>query len=288
MRSKKWLALFTATMVMLSTMVGCGGNTSPAAGEGNSEEVAKKQNEVTLNDKIIDEIKERGYLNVGCKMDVPNLSYYEEAEDTWSGLEIELAYQTAANIFEVDIDQAKKDDLVHFTGVTVKDREEVLEAGDIDCMLATYTITEERSERFAISDSYYTDYVGLMVRADKAANDSSSLGGDGIHSTADLDGKYIGVPKNATTRTAFIDYIKSMNNASIHPIFCEFESYEELYNALINGNIDAMSVDVSILNGYVDEKTIILSDRFAGQHYGAATLKENALILDYVNLAIEK
>ncbi|MCM1273567.1 MAG: adhesin, partial [Clostridium sp.] len=55
---------------------------------------------------------------------------------------------------------------------------------------------------------------------------------------------------------------------------------------LKEGNIDVMSVDVSILNGYVDNTTVILGDRFGGQHYGAAVKKENVRLLEFINQAI--
>ena len=73
-----------------------------------------------------------------------------------------------------------------------------------------------------------------------------------------------------------------------HPIFCEYEGYEVLYKALIDGNIDVMSVDVSILKGYLTNKTKILDDRFAGQNYAAAAKKENALLTEVISEAVEE
>jgi putative glutamine transport system substrate-binding protein len=219
-------------------------------------------------------------------MDVPDLGFYDSETDTWSGLETELAWQTAADLFEVSVEEAKEKKLVHFVGVTVADREDKLEAGEVDCLFATYTITKERAERFALSNSYFTDYIGLMVKT--SGEDSNSVGSSDIKSIANLDGKYIGVPRNATTREDFLNYINTMNTITISPIFCEYDSYETLYKALMDGNIDVMSVDVSILNGYKTSKTKILPDRFAGQNYGAAVTKENALLMDVINQAIEE
>lgn len=283
-RNRFWLGLAVVASLVVGT-AGCGPTYNAHQNQEKTTQSEVKE-EVALNENIVSEIKERGYLNVGCKTDVPGLSYYDETTDTWSGLEIELAYKTAADLFETSPEEVKEKELVHFTGVTVADREAVLESGDIDCMLATYTITEERAVRFALSDSYYTDYVGLMVKDSGATKDNNSLGSRDIRSIADLDGKYIGVPRNATTRDHFLKYIDTMNTVKVSPIFCEFESYEALFKALKDGNIDVMSVDVSILNGYVDSTTKILSDRFAGQHYGAAVKKENALLLDSINAAI--
>ncbi len=224
------------------------------------------------------------YLLAGCKTDVPGLSIYDEQTDTWTGLEIELAYQTAAELFGVSIDEAKQRELVKFVGVTVADREEKLEQKEVDCLFATYTMTQERRQKFAFSESYYTDYIGMMVKASKT--DDNSLGTSGIRSIADLDGKKIGVAKNATTRKMFLDYIETMNNVKTAPVFLEYKSYGALFSALKDGSIDVMAVDVSILNGYVDHTTQILNDRFGGQRYGAAVRSEDKALLSYINAAI--
>ncbi|MCM1245370.1 MAG: transporter substrate-binding domain-containing protein [Roseburia sp.] len=255
------------------------GDRNPDVSESETEET------VEINENYVEEIREKGHLTVGCKMDVPDLGFYDAGTDTWSGLEVELAYQTAANLFGVSVEEAKEQKLVEFTGVTVADREEKLESGEVDCLFATYTITKERQKRFAFSESYYTDYIGLLVNT--SGENLNSLGSSEIRSLADLDGKYIGVPRNATTREAFLKYIDTMNTVKVSPIFCEYESYEALFKALKDGNIDAMSVDVSILNGYVDDTTVILRDRFGGQYYGAAVKKENAGLLDFINKAVK-
>lgn len=272
-------------LVLLSLVLGlCGcGQQEPAA---DKKQTDAQEESVALEEGYVDSIKEKGVLTVGCKTDVPDLSYYDKHIEQWTGLEVELAYKTAAEIWGISVEEAKEQNKVEFVGVTVADREEKLANGDIDLMLATYTITDERKEKFAFSDSYYTDYIGIMVN--RTMTDSDTLGNDGIQSTADLDGKYVGVPRNATTRETFLNYINTMNTRSVSPIFCEYESYTQLLKALKDGNIDAMAVDVSILNGYADNTTMILSDRFGGQQYGAATTKEHAELLEYVNQAIGK
>ena len=280
---KKVLCMILCYVFMLSVLCGCAGGTQNSPDTRQPEE---PEETVNIDEGFIDEIKERGFLIAGCKTDVPDLSFYDEKADSWSGLEVELAYQTAANLFEVDIDEAKKQNLVQFVGVTVADREEKLEKKEVDCLFATYTITDERKEKFAFSESYYTDYIGLMVKT--SGENPNSLGTDEIRSIADLDGKKIGVPKKATTRKAFLKYIDTMNSVKSTPVFFEYEDYESLFKALKEGAIDVMAVDVSILNGYVDRSTKILGDRFGGQHYGAAVRKENAALLDYVNQALEK
>lgn len=275
-----WHNLFKMVLVSATLIVGLCGcqNTQPTRVETTNEK------QIVINQNVFQDIEKRGKLVVGVKMDVPDLSFYDEKKDEWSGLEVSMAYKTAAKIFGVSEDAAK--DYVQFVGVTVADREERLINGDIDCMMATYTITKERAEKFALSDSYYSDYIGIMVLDEPENN--NSLGNHLIESTADLDGKYIGVPRNATTRDQFLNYIDTMNTMKVSPIFCEYASYAELYKALHDGNIDAMAVDVSILNGYLDETTQILGDRFGKQEYGVAVLPENQLLLDIINEVIRE
>lgn len=256
---------------------------APASTEASAETEAAAP---AADGAIIDAIKDRGYLICGCKMDVPGLGLYDQASDSWSGIEVELAWQTAAGIFGTDVADAKAKQLVHFEGVTVADRESKLEAGDIDCMIATYTITDERAKRFVLSDSYYTDYIGIMVRY--TGDNQNAVGSMGnISSIADLDGKYVGIAQNSTTREDMLAYINMMNTIKPSPIFCAYDSYPALFEALKAEKIDAMSVDVSILSGYVDNETRILDDRFAGQHYGAAVRLGDEALMSYINQAIE-
>lgn len=237
---------------------------------------------VKINENYLDEIRDKGKLVVGVKTDVPELSYYDKETGEWSGLEVELAYNVGCEVFGVN--RSELGDKVELVGVTVADREEKLANGDIDLMLATYTKTKERAKKFALSDSYYTSYIGLMVRY--TPEDANSLGTKNIKSLADLDGKIVGVAKNSTTRNDMTNYIATANQLKVSPQFVSYSSYEGLYKALKKGDIDVIAVDVSILNGYDDASTKILPDRFAGQHYGAAVLPENAQLLDAVNKVI--
>ena len=279
------LCLLMSALFLLACACGSGAGQSGGKENGGKENGGQtEQAAAELDQAFVPGIKDRGYLICGCKMDVPGLGFYEEETDTWSGLEIELAYSIAAKLFDVDAETAKSQALVHFEGVTVADREEKLQDGSIDIMIATFTITPERSKTYALSDSYYTDYIGLMVRKDQS--DANSLGSDAIKSIADLDGRSVAVAKNSTTREHMLNYLNTMNSIKVHPLFMEYSSYDKMFAALKEGTVDVMSVDVSILNGYLDHNTTILGDRFASQHYGAAVMAEHGELIDIVNEVI--
>lgn len=270
---KRLFSILLLVAMCLAVFAGCQPKETPEESETTT---------VKINEDYLEELKEKGQLVVGVKTDVPELSYYDEETGEWSGLEVELAYNTGCELFGVNRDELG--DKVKLVGVTVADREEKLANGDIDLMLATYTKNEERAKKFALSDSYYTSYIGLMVRY--TPEDADSLGTKNIKSLADLDGKLVGVAKNSTTRHDMLEYINTANQLKVSPQFASYSSYEGLYKALKKGEIDVIAVDVSILNGYDDASTKILPDRFAGQHYGAAVLPENAKLIDVVNKVI--
>lgn len=270
---KRMFAVALLLAMCLALFAGCKPKTP-------TEETTTKA--VKVNESYLDELREKGKLVVGVKTDVPELSYYDEKAGEWSGLEVELAYNIGCELFGVN--RSDLGDKVELVGVTVADREEKLQNGEIDLMLATYTKNAERAKKFALSDTYYTSYIGLMVRY--TPEDSNSLGTTNIKSLADLDGKIVGVARNSTTRHDMVEYIATANQLKVSPQFASYSSYDALYKALKKGDIDVIAVDVSILNGYDDASTKILPDRFAGQHYGAAVLPENAKLLDVVNKVI--
>lgn len=245
MMKKRLLALAAAAMMVVSMA----GSTLTVRAEEVSEDVQ--------------EIIDRGVLKVGCKADVPKFSLQNTETEEYEGFEDDLAYEIAGEIFGCTADEAKEKGLVEFQGVTAKTRGPLLENGEIDLVIATFTITDERKETYNFSTPYFTDAVGLLV------NKSS-----GIESIEDLDGKIIGVAQSSTTKDSFLAYIDE-KGIDIKPEFQEFDGYPALAQALATNQIDCFSVDRAILSGYVNDSNMILDDRFAEQDYGVASAKEN-------------
>lgn len=236
---------------------------------------------------LVTNIKERGFMKVGCRADVQDLSYYDEESKTYVGLEIDLAWETVARIFGVSVKEAKAQNLVQFTEVTVATREKLLRNGTVDVVFATFSITKERAKRVAFSDRYYKDYLGILVP--NVQLDENSLGPkNSIRSIANLDSKYVGVVENTTAKAHMLKYINDVNSLNIMPVFCEFESYEITIKALQKGVVDAVCGDISILKAYINSNTKLLGDRFARQNYGAAVRLGDEELLDYINKTIKK
>ena len=198
-------------------------------------------------------------LRVGTKIDVPGFGFQNPETGNIEGMEVDIARELAKRI-------KGSPDALKVTGVNVTTRGAMLDNGTLDATLATFTITEARKKSYNFSRPYYIDHIGVLVKNLK-----------------DLDGKTVGVALSATTRdklTAAGDEI------GIHMNFAEYSTYPEIKIALVTGRVDAFSVDRSILNGYVDDSTMLLDAQFAPQEYGVATKKSNTELADQVDAAI--
>ena len=207
-------------------------------------------------------IKDRGVLKVGVKVDVPKFGYRDAATGVISGYEIDIAHALAKAILG---DETKVD----LQGVTAKTRGPLLDNGEVDLVIATFTITEERKKSYNFSDPYFVDGIALMVKS--AA---------GFKSLKDLDGKKIGVAQSATTKKAIE---AEAAKADIKVNFLEFNTYPEIKAALDSKRVDCFSVDSSILWGYMDKTTMLLPDRFSPQNYGVASKFDNKGLAAFVN-----
>ena len=278
---KKVTAMTMAAM-MAALLGGCGSSaseTTAAATTAKAEETTAAASEAAADTTAasgdvsadVQKIVDRGVLKVGCKSDVPNFSLQNTATGEYEGFEDDLAYNIAGEIFGCTPEEAKDKKLVEFQGVTAKTRGPLLENGEIDLVIATFTITDERKETYNFSNPYYTDAVGLLVN-----NDS------GIESIEDLDGKIIGVAQSSTTKDGFKAYVEE-KGLNVNPEFQEFDGYPALAQALATKQIDCFSVDRAILSGYVNDSNHILPDRFCEQEYGVASAKENTGLADLVD-----
>ena len=210
---------------------------------------------------------DRGILRVGVKNAVVGFGYQDPATGEYSGMEIELAKKLA--------DQLGVD--VEFTTVTAATRTELLDSGDIDCVLATFTITDERKQSWDFTTPYYTDYVTVLVE------DSS-----GITSLADLKGKLVGVSSGSTSARSLVEAMiedgdiegTGFSADTFDPAtwtdgvtFQQFDDYPAISTALSAGTVDAFCVDKSILAVYKTEGRSYIDAQFAPQEYGIATKK---------------
>ncbi|HEL1557819.1 TPA: transporter substrate-binding domain-containing protein [Streptococcus suis] len=216
------------------------------------------------NSDQVQAIIERGVLRVGVKQDVPNFGYKNPDTDKFEGMEIDIARKVAD---ELGVD-------IEFTPVTAQTRGPLLDNGQVDLVIATFTITDERKLLYNFTTPYYTDAVGFLVNKDS-----------GIKTFTDLNGKTIGVAQGSITRT-LISELADKYGISVN--FAELGSYPELSVSLRAHRTDAFSVDQSILSGYISSKSELMDFSFSASDYGIVTKLSNKDLNDYLNNLVEK
>lgn len=267
---KKWMALLLSGAMCLA-LAACStgdvtetGSTqeSPAQESQSTDDTGSDTGELSAD---VQAIVDRGVLRVGVKSDVPGFGYQDVLTEEYSGMEIDLAYKIAEALGISDVE---------FTAVTAATRGQLLDSGDIDMVIATFTITDERRESWNFTTPYYTDAVSLLVKKDS-----------GISDYADLEGKVVGVATGSTSMEALIA-AAAENGITLTQAdnFSEYASYPEIKTALDAGRVDAFCVDGSILSGYLDDTVEILSSvRFSPQEYGIATKLDNTGLAEYLD-----
>ena len=166
---KKKIALLLAGLMTAAMVTGCSGSGSAdtTAADTKAAETAAadttaadtKAADTTAADAAgnvsadVQAIKDRGVLRVGVKNAVPGFGLQDALTGEYTGMEIDLAAKIAE---ELGVD-------VEYTTVTAATRGELLDSGDIDCVLATFTITEERKKTWDFTTPYYTDAVTVLV-----------------------------------------------------------------------------------------------------------------------------
>ena len=261
--------------ILGAMLVACGSASEPTE----VTEITEASQETTLAAAPADEsvaadvqaIVDRGVLKVGVKNAVVGFGYEDPLTGEYTGMEIELAKALAGKL-GVDVE---------FTAVTAATRTELLDSGDIDCVLATFTITDERKESWDFTTPYYTDYVSVLVEDSK-----------GIKTLDDLADATVGVSSGSTSAKALVKAMiekglisgDGFDEESFDPAtwtdgikFQQYDDYPTISTALSAGEVDAFCVDKSILAIYKTEGRSYIDAEFSPQNYGIATTKGSGL-----------
>lgn len=247
--------LVSILSVISMALVGCGGGAKQAPTTSSTTpavQSAASTPTVTVKGPNIEAIQKRGKLIVGTKHDVPKFGYKDPETNKVDGYEIDLVRQIAKSILG-------DENAFETVAVTPQTRVAMLNSGEIDLVVATMTITEQRKQEVDFSPVYYTDGIGLLV--------PKSLG---VSDLKGMAGKTVGVVKNASTGPRLSDKAKELG---VDISFAEFSSYPEIKAALVAGQVQAMATDGAILAGYVDAQTVLLPQRYTKEPYGIATKK---------------
>ncbi len=263
----KMAAIGAALVLSLGLVAGCGSDQAEQKSDAPKVAVLDKSKLPSDVQAIVD----RGTLRIGVKNVTKGFGYQDPTTNEFSGLEVDLAKNMAAQLGVK----------LELTPVTAATRSALLDSGDIDAVLATFTITDARKKSWDFTEPYYTDHVGVLVE-----NSSN------IKSLADLKDKTVGVSSGSTSAKALVEaMIKAgiIDGANYDPKtfdpatwtngikFKQYDDYPAISTALSAKEVDAFCVDKSILNIYKTDGRSYIKEEFAPQDYGIATKKGDGL-----------
>ena len=205
------------------------------------------------------------YLKVGVRTNLANFSTYDEAADTYYGFEDDVAKTLA---YELGYDG------VEYVGLDPAERDQALENGSIDCLIAAYSKTDEREEKFDLSLPYYYDEGRVMI-------EKSTL----FEDYADLKGAKVAVRTGTTAAENFAaklcekGLIADSSEAALAGFLdiIEFDAYADMNAALEAGEVDAICADGCITLPWLDDERTYFEEAYSEEEYVVATVKDSGL-----------
>jgi aspartate/glutamate/glutamine transport system substrate-binding protein len=253
---KMWITLALIALLSITALAGCSSESSTSSkGDG------AKSTETSTSTNTLEKIKKRGKLVVGVKYDLNLFGLKNPETGKVEGFDIDIAKGLAKKILG---DENK----IELKEVTSKTRIPMLNNGEIDAIIATMTITEERKKEVDFSDVYFMAGQSLLVKKDSKINSVKDL----------KKGMTVLTAKGSTSAQNIRKEAPEVN-------VLEFENYAEAFTALKAGQGDALTTDNALLWGMAkqDPNFRVLDETFTEEPYGIAVRKGDKEFLQVIN-----
>jgi general L-amino acid transport system substrate-binding protein len=176
--------------------------------------------------QTFDNVKQKGFVQCGVNSSgLPGFASVD-AQNNWSGLDIDLCRAVAAAVFG---DASK----LKFTPLTAKERFTALQSGEIDVLSRNTTATSSRDSSLGLDFPVINYYDGQGFMAKKEL---------GVASATELDGASVCVQAGTTTELNLADYFRA-NNMTYNAVV--YENNDEVNKAYEAGRCDVLTTDQS-------------------------------------------
>ncbi|MGV0834723.1 glutamate ABC transporter substrate-binding protein [Mycolicibacterium thermoresistibile] len=204
---------------------------------------------------------------IGTKFDQPGLAIKNE-DGSMSGFDVDVARYVAQ-----ELGYAPED--IEWKEAPSGQRETLIQNGQVDYIVGTYSITDERKERVDFAGPYLITGQSLLVRSDESE----------ITGPASLENnKLLCSVTGSTPAQRIKDEYPGVQ-------LQEYDTYSACVQALRNNAVDAVTTDEVILAGYVaqsPEELKVVGQPFSEERYGIGLEKGDTELQNNINAAIEK
>ena len=264
MRITRYAAAFAALGVVLAGCSSEAGNQAEEAAEGTAEVAEDVQFEAGTT---MAELSEAGAITVGTKFDQPGFGLLNPS-GTPEGFDVEIATIVAA-----ELGIAAED--IEWVETVSANREPFIQNGQVDMVVATYTINDARKQVVDFAGPYYVAGQDIMVAAGNP---------DGIEGPEDLAGKNVcSVEGSTPAENIRTNYPEAQ--------LVTYDVYSKCADDLANGNVQAVTTDNVILTGLVagnPEGFELVGNPFTEEPYGIGIPKGQDDFRDFINDVLEE
>jgi glutamate transport system substrate-binding protein len=249
-------------LALTGAACGSGGSTSPGA----TPTVAKP---TFAAGTTMAKLNAAQKIIIGTKFDQP-LFGQKGLDGKPTGFDVEIGKIIAA---ELGIPADK----IEFVETVSKVREEYIEQGKADVVVATYTINDTRKQRIAFAGPYYVAGQDILVRKDDTSITGPDSFKDGTKKVCSVTG--------STPAKKIEEYVKDKAQIVL------FGGYADCVEQLKNKTVDAVTTDNVILLGFASQepdKVKVLAKPFTQEPYGIGVKKDDTAFRTFVNDVLEK
>ena len=231
---RRWLLPVLLTMALVGAACGDddddGATTDTTTGDTSSTTAAPEFAAGTTMARL----QEAGKIVVGTKYNQLGSGLKNPTTGDLEGFDIEIAKLIAVGIFGGTVDDVESK--IEFKETVSGVREAVIQGGDVDIVVATYTINDNRKKQVDFAGPYVIDGQTVMVKSDNST----------ITALTDLNGKKVCTGRGSTTPD-------NLTKKSITPSELVLrDTYPECADELRQGRVEAVVTDRGILLGLVD------------------------------------
>lgn len=241
-----------------------------AACGGDDDEPTTEPEDVSATDfpegSTMAELADAGSITVGTKFDQP-LFGLVGPDGVPVGFDVEIAKIIAAKL---GIDEEN----IEWVETVSANREQFIQDGQVDIVVATYTINDERKQIVDFAGPYYEAGQTIMVLESNTD----------INGPDDLAGKKVCSVEGSTPAE---NIRTNYPEAELVPT----GAYSDCLEPLRNGQVDAVTTDNVILSGFVDQNEgefKLVGEPFTEEPYGIGLMKGDDEFRTFVNDTLEE
>jgi glutamate transport system substrate-binding protein len=210
------------------------------------------------------ELADAGKITIGVKFDQPGIGFKGATDDAPKGFDPEMGKILAASL-------GIPADKITWKETISDNREPFLQKGEVDLVIASYSITDDRRKVVGQAGPYYVTGQQLLVKK-----------GSDIKSVDDIKGKEV----CSVTGSTSLDNVEAKGAKPRG-----FDTYSECRDQVADGSVDSMTTDGAILLGYAaldPDNLEVVGEPFSEERYGIGYSKDSPEMCQWITDTIKK